>query len=155
MSRATTAALRRYAAISPQRPDWSTRCWRMRRDGWGRGEWRVANRKPNEKRRHRGLGQTADKPRRFSTGFCFERKLKEGCGKLEARKGLGARARAIILMFCAAARRHWHVTASRPRSARSDGRSKGSFHGLLSAFVARPIRESAVFGRIDAAAHLL
>src|SRR5215212_7266642 len=52
--------------------------------------------------------QTDDKPRRFSAGFCF---WMVGSGfevSAQARAALGASARAIFLMFwAAAASRHW------------------------------------------------
>ena len=50
-----------------------------------------------------GRSQTADKPRRFSAGFCFWDGLMVARRGLQAHAGLSARARAIFLMFCAAA----------------------------------------------------
>src|ERR1035438_679744 len=66
---------------------------------------------------------TADKPCRFSASFCFLQFLMElGVGS-QAHIGEKATARAIFLMFwAAAASRHWQATATSPGSGYSDDR---------------------------------
>lgn len=59
----------------------------------------------------------------------------------QAKAGSGARARAIFLMFwAAAASRHWQATASRPEArvavaVKLLGVGEGAFDGLFPAFV--------------------